>query len=146
VRIKDKLDYWIKFWEKLTGFDTEETEYKGYYARDVNAYFAVKTDGSVKVKGEFSEVGSQSGTQLDTNPAALIISDSIKLLLSKNIPVEKTIRECVDVRRFVIVRNSKAPGAHKNREFLGKVLRWYYARGELGAIHYVATKQQGGRY
>lgn len=140
-----KLDYWIKYWENLTKFDTEETEYSAYYARDVNAYFAVKLDGSVKVKGEFSEVGSQSGTQLDTNPAALIISDAIKLLVSKNIPIEKTIKECKDIRRFVIVRNCKAPGAHKNREYLGRVIRWYWAKGETGCIQTVQTNNKIAR-
>jgi ribonucleoside-diphosphate reductase beta chain len=31
-------------WEQRTGFDTEETLYKIYCARDVNSYFAVKED------------------------------------------------------------------------------------------------------
>jgi hypothetical protein len=137
-----KLDCWIKFWEKLTGFDTEETEYKGYYARDVNAYFAVKTDGKVKKKGPYSEVGSQSGTQLDTNPVVLICSDAVEKLLAYGTPIEQTIRECKDFTRFVAVRNAKAPGAHKNREFLGKVLRWYYAKGETGTINYVMTNNK----
>jgi hypothetical protein len=139
---QEKLDYWVKFWEKLTGFDTEETEYKGYYARDVNAYFAVKLDGKVKKKGPWAEVGSQSGTQLDMNPQTLICADAVEALLSKGIPIEETILDSKDFTRFVTVRNAKAPGAHKNREFLGKVLRWYYARGELGAIHYVATNNK----
>jgi hypothetical protein len=137
-----KLDYWVKFWENLTGFDTEETEYKGYFARDVNAYFAVKTDGKVKKKGPYSEVGSQSGTQLDTNPVVLICSDAVEALLSKGTPIEETILNSKDFTRFVAVRNAKAPGAHKNGEFLGKVLRWYYAKGELGSINYVLTNNK----
>jgi hypothetical protein len=129
-----------KYWENLTGFVTEETLYSQYCSRDVNAYFAVKMDGSVKVKGNpYNEVGSQSGTILDTNPVALICSDAIKLLLSKEIPIDKTIRECKDIKRFVIVRNAKSPGAHKNREYLGKVIRWYFAKGETGCIQTVAT-------
>jgi hypothetical protein len=139
---QDKLDHWIKFWENLTGFDTEETEYKSYYARDVNAYFAVKLDGKVKKKGPYSEVGSQSGTQLDTNPVVLICSDAVEALLSKGTPIEETILNSKDFTRFVAVRNAKAPGAHKNREFLGRVLRWYYAKGETGTINYVATNNK----
>jgi len=137
-----KLDYWIKFWENLTGFDTEETEYKGYYARDVNAYFAVKTDGKVKKKGPWAEVGSQSGTQLDTNPQTLICADAVEALLSKGISIEETILNSRDFTRFIVVRNAKAPGAHKNGEFLGRVLRWYYAKGETGSINYVATNNK----
>lgn len=137
-----KLDYWIKYWENLTGFDTEETEYSSYYARDVNAYFAVKLDGKTKKKGPWAEVGSQSGTQLDMNPQTLICADAVEALLAHGIPIEETIFGCKDFTRFVTVRNAKAPGAHKNRQFLGKVLRWYYAKGEIGTINYVATNNK----
>lgn len=132
----EKLHYWIKYFEQLTGFETENTEYAHYYARDVNAYFAVKTNGEVKVKGPYSEVGSQSGTQLDTNPITLICSDAIKLFLSKKVPFEETILNCKDITRFVTVRQVKG-GAHKDSEYLGKVVRWYYAKSEYGTINYV---------
>ena len=64
---EEKVNYWIKFWENLTKFDLEPNDYKMYCARDVNAYFAVKDDGKVKIKGPYSEVGSQTGTKLDNN-------------------------------------------------------------------------------
>lgn len=124
----------FKRWEQITGFQTEETRYSSYWARDVNSYFAVKYDGKVKVKGPYSEVGSQSGTQLDTNPTSQICSDAVKYLLLNNTPIEKTIRECQDFTRFITVRQSKAPGAHKDGYYLGKVVRWYYAKGEIGCI------------
>lgn len=133
-----EVNKWIKYWEQVTNFQLEDVDYLKYYARDVNAYFAVKTDGKVKIKGPYSEVGSQSGTKLDTNPTVLICSDAVEALLSKGTPVEETIKNCKDFTRFVNVRNAKSPGAHKNGEYLGKVLRWYYAKGELGAIHTVA--------
>lgn len=138
---KDKYDDFMKcveYWEKITGFTTEETRYKEYYARDVNAYFALGEDNSVKVKGPYSEVGSQTGTQLDNNPITLICSDAIKKLLIDNIPIEKTIYECKDITRFLTVRNVKG-GAHKDREYLGKVVRWYYAKGEYGTINYISS-------
>jgi hypothetical protein len=137
-----RLNQVIKVWEERTKFETEDTEYKEYYARDVNAYFAVKNEGDCKVKGPYSEVGSQSGTQLDNNPIMLICSDAIKLLLSKNIPIEETIKSCLDLTRFIIVRQAKAPGAHKNGEYLGKVVRWYYAKGELGTINTVLANSK----
>lgn len=136
---QEKLDYWVKYWEQLTGFNTEETEYKSYYGRDVNAYFAVKTDGKIKKKGPYSEVGSQSGTKLDTNPFVLICSDAVEFLLSNGRAIEETILNCKDFTRFIAVRQAKSPGAHKNREYLGKVVRWYYAKGETGSIQTVAA-------
>lgn len=137
-RDEEKVVYWIKFWENLTGFQLEDTHYEKYYARDVNAYFAVKPDGSVKVKGPYSEVGSQSGTQLDNNPIHLICSDAIKAFLSKGVAIEETIRNCKDITRFVVVRNVKG-GAHKDGEYLGKVVRWAYYKGVTGTINYVSS-------
>lgn len=137
----EELNQIVKYWEKLTNFETEETQYKAYYARDVNAYFAVKLDDSVKVKGPYSEVGSQSGTILDNNPITLICSDAVKLLLSKNIPIDETINNCKDIRRFVTIRNVKG-GAHKDGYYLGKVVRWYYAKNIIGTINYVLTNNK----
>lgn len=138
----EKLEYWIKYWSELTKFNTEETQYQAYYGRDVNAYFALKLDGSVKVKGPYSEVGSQSGTQLDNNPITLICSDAIKALLSKNTPIEQTIRECKNITRFITLRNVKSPGAHKDGHYLGKVVRWYYAKNIVGTINTVGTNNK----
>lgn len=129
----------IDYWEKRTGFLTEETQYKAYYGRDVNAYFALKLDGSVKVKGPYSEVGSQTGTKLDNNPICLICSDAVKALLANNTPIEKTINECRDLTRFLTVRNVASPGAHKNGNYLGKVCRWYMSTKSVGTINYIAS-------
>ena len=128
-------------WEQTTGFETEETRYNAYYARDVNAYFAVKEDGSVKVKGPYSEVGSATGTQLDKNPITLICSDAIKVLLSKDIPIEETILNCKDITRFIVVRNVKG-GAHKDGYYLGKVVRWYYSNSVVGTINYISNNNK----
>lgn len=136
----------VKYWEHLTGFNTEETRYSSYYARDVNSYFAVKVDAKsikdIKVKGPYSEVGSQSGTQLDTNPTSQICSDAVKHLLLTGQPIKQTIIECKDFTRFITVRQCKAPGAHKNGEYLGKVIRWYFAKGELGEISTVQANSK----
>ena len=134
-----KLAHWVKYWEEMTGFVLEDAEYKAYYARDVNAYFAVKADGSsVKVKGPYSEVGSQSGTQLDNNPIMLICSDAIKLFLASGTPIEQTIMNCRDITRFVVVRNVKG-GAHKDGQYLGKVVRWAYYKKCYGTINYITS-------
>lgn len=135
------LNELVAFWEKETGFVTEETEYKYYHARDVNAYFATKLNGEVKIKGPYSEVGSQSGTMLDNNPVNLICSDAIKLLLSDNVPIEKTILECQDLTRFVTVGNVRG-GCHKDGNYLGKVFRYYYAKGVTGTLNYVMTNNK----
>ncbi|MDE5458239.1 hypothetical protein GWE18_36625 [Bradyrhizobium sp. CSA112] len=52
---EDALAAVIAKWERLTGFETEETEYSALYSRDVNNYIAVKPDGSVRKKGAYAE-------------------------------------------------------------------------------------------
>ncbi len=57
---RDKVyisEHLIKEWEKTTGLEMETVEYRGIYSRDVNSYFAVKSDGEVKRKGEYSKAG-----------------------------------------------------------------------------------------
>jgi len=143
---KDKEAKYLEcamYWEAVTGFQTEETRYSKYYARDVNSYFAVKEGAKsikdIKVKGPYSEVGSQSGTQLDTNPTAQICSDAVKQMLLDGTPIEQTIYKCKDFTRFVVVRQAKAPGAHKDGEYLGKVVRWYFSNEIVGTINPVAA-------
>lgn len=135
VEVKKQI---IAYWESITGFTTEETKYQSYYARDVNSYFAIKEDGKAKKKGPYSEVGSQSGTQLDTNPTTLICADAVEKFLIKGTPIEETILNCKDFTRFITVRQAKSPGAHWKGEYLGRVLRWYYAVGETDCIRTIA--------
>lgn len=135
-----------QYWQSITGFNLEETRYSAYYARDVNSYFAVKADAKtikdIKVKGPYSEVGSQSGTQLDTNPTTQICTDAVKQLLLDGTPVEQTILNCKDFTRFITVRQAKAPGAHKDNEYLGKVVRWAYIKNAVGTINTVAANNK----
>ena len=69
----------------------------------------------------------------------LICSDAIKVLLSKDIPIEETILNCKDITRFICVRNVQG-GAHKDGYYLGKVVRWYYSNNVVGTINYINNK------
>ncbi len=125
-------------WERQTGFETEETRYRALYSRDVNNYIAVKEDGSCKAKGAYSERGSALNSPLSKNPEALICTDAVQAFLSEGKSIEETIRDCRDVRRFVVVRNVRG-GGHKDGWYLGKVVRWYYANDVTGIIQYVGS-------
>jgi len=130
-----ELNFIIEAWEKFTGFVTEETRYKALYCRDVNNYIAVKEDDTCKVKGVYCERGSAQNSILSKNPEMLICSDAVQLFLTRQTPIQKTIRECTDIRRFVAVRAVKG-GAEKDGEYLGKSIRWYYAKKIVGTINY----------
>jgi hypothetical protein len=125
----------VIYWEKLTGFETEETQYKAIYQRDVNNFIAVKLDDTVKVKGCYAEKGSSGDSVLSKNPENLIVSDSITAYLTKQIPIADSITNCTDIRRFVTVRNVKGGGV-KSGVYLGKSVRWYYSTAIQGEINY----------
>lgn len=194
---KNTLDTVVKMWEARTGFETEETLYKALYSRDVNNYLALKADGGVKGKGAFGPVS------ISKNPTNAICNDAVAAFLEHGTPIEKTIRACTDIRKFVTVRTVKGgaikvtrtnfddgltPGMMKayllavgwtqvvqgalkvarfarpidveqftveaayrehcgadEYDYIGKVVRWYYAEGETGALHYKTTNTSGNR-
>lgn len=140
----------IEAWEARTNFKTEETRYAGLYSRDVNNYLATKLKQdkktgewlpeveACKTKGVYSELGSALNSRLSKNPETLICSDAVQALLMKGTPIVQTIRQCKDLRRFVAVKNVKG-GGEKGGYYLGKVVRWYYARNEPGFIAYTGS-------
>lgn len=96
----------ISAWQKRTGLQMEASKYKAIYSRDVNSYIAIKDDSSPKRKGKYA----QSGLVEKKNPDAEICTDAIALWLDKGVPVEKTIRECTDIRKFVTVKKVSGGG------------------------------------
>jgi hypothetical protein len=93
-------DSLIHQWESETGLEMETSEYAAIYSRDINNYFAVKTSGSVKRKGEYSKAGLIE----KKNPDVEICSDAVSDLLSKGTPVLCTLAACRDIRKFVTVQ------------------------------------------
>jgi hypothetical protein len=138
------LDMVITMWEGKTGFVTEETRYSGLYSRDVNNYIAVKelkkddNQPEIKTKGVYCERGSAQNSVLSKNPEGYICSEAVQQFLANGVPVHETIRDCRDIRKFVSVRTVKG-GAEKDGVYLGKAVRWYYAKDETGTINYAMS-------
>lgn len=131
----------VKHWEQITRFKTEENEYVGLYSKDVNNYIAVKKDGKTKTKGLYFNPWNDKknpAERLKKNPSAQIAVEAAEAFITKQVPIEHTIRSCLDVTKFISVRSVKG-GAVKNGEFLGKSVRWYYAQGETGEMVYAKT-------
>ena len=97
VKISESI---IDYWQKLTGLEMETTEYRALYSRDVNNYFAIKIDGEVKRKGEYSTAGLIE----KKNPDVEICGDAVADFLSKGIPILGSIAGCRDIRKFVKVQ------------------------------------------
>lgn len=107
-------------WMLSTSYELERTDYRILASRDVNNYIAVKPDGSVKGKGVFA------APSLAKNPDCQIIYDAAAQRIANGIPIERTIRDCRNVEKFVTVRRVTG-GAVWNGEMIGKAIRYYYS-------------------
>lgn len=137
----NEMDLLIKQWERDTGFETEEAQYAAVYSRDVNNYIAVKADGTTKNKGAYNNPWADkkpSLFRLHKNPTNTICVEAVEKFLVQGVPVGDTIRMSTDIRKFVTVRHVNG-GAVKDKEYLGKAVRWYYATGVEGEIVYAKS-------
>lgn len=124
----------VKQWEIETNFETESVKYRLLASRDVNNYIAVKEDGDIKTKGVFV-IPEKGKKNLQKNPQNQICAEAVVLFLSKGISIEKTIRECTDITKFMTVRNVKGGAVkvydafplpnHSTKEDLVKMANFY---------------------
>lgn len=132
--LKDSI---IKDWETRTSFETEMTEYSAIYSHAVNSYIAIKPNGKAKRKGEFSEpVPIGSGWPSPVND---ICSDAVVEYLARGVPVEKTIRACTDVRKFVTVWGVKGGGVKYYGTEIAKATTIKGKREQLAAAGWEET-------
>jgi hypothetical protein len=135
---EDQLNLIINYWENLTGFNTEETVYRALYQKDVNNYIAIKADGKLKLKGLYAKTG------LAKNPTNSICVEAVVNYLSSGTAIEQTIYKCSDIKKFITVRGVEGGGIY-DCEYLGKVTRWYYAKGETRYIEYASNGNKVAR-
>lgn len=128
----------IKKWEADTGLTMEATYYRSIHQRDVNSYVAIKHDGSHKGKGAFAK----SGVLNNVHPEKDICKESIIEYLKTGKPIAQSIRECRDVRKFLIIRNVKGGGTFRGK-YLGKTVRWYYSASSTDCIRAHLQRQEG---
>ena len=128
-------------WECVTGLMTEETEYLSVHSRDVNNYLAFYKDRDdnigVKRKGTFAPSGRgiPGGFGLKKTPDMEICVDAVINYLRSGVPIEETVIECGDIRKFVIVRKVTG-GAVKDDVFIGKNVRYYLCNDKPGPLRY----------
>lgn len=145
----NQLNEIVAGWEQLTNFETEETQYKAVFSRDVNNYIALKKHydktekrwcdefpAGTKIDKKYKGKGVFGETTLKKQPTNEICAKSIARFLIDGEPVSKTVNECRDIRDFLTVKNVKG-GAEKDGLFLGKAIRWYYGEGVTGTINYI---------
>lgn len=125
----------IAWWEETTGLGLESSPYKAVYSRDVNNYIALyetpQKGSPAKRIGAYRRI--IGAYPLKWNPTCDVCADAVVDYLATGKSIEKSVRECTDVRAFLEVRRVSG-GACKDGEFLGKIIRWYYAKGETTEI------------
>ena len=110
----------IKYWESITGFETERTDYTLLASRDVNSYCAIKPDGEVKLKGALAP--SEPGASGWPNPTGQICVTAAIEYLKNGTSVEKTIKECKDIREFIYARAVRGGGILNKRPMFPKIV------------------------
>lgn len=128
-------------WERATGFDLEFTPYEALYSQSVNSYFAVKPCGEVKEKGPIANPWAPGGSirdRLMKNPQMTVCSQAVREKITNGTPIEQTIRDCRDPRAFVTVVTVNG-GAKWGDDYLGKVVRYYWADGGQPILRAKAT-------
>ena len=130
---QDVLEALVFDWELSTGMVMEHGTYNALYARDVNNYVAIYDD-EVKAKGVYAK------PTLSKNSEYPIVFDAIKEYLFSGKRMEDTILECKDITQFLTARTVRGGGVWKE-QFLGKVVRWYYAY-DGDSIHYATNNNK----
>lgn len=116
----------VAVWELETEFVVERTDYRALFMRDVNNYVAIKTNGEYKAKGQYGK-----GLPLHKNPTNEISGEAVVGYLQFEIPIEETVRQCDDIRKFITLRTVKGGATFRDKD-AGKIVRWYYSNDVEG--------------
>jgi len=87
-------------WTKKLNYGVEYTEYKEYYATNVNNYLAIKTNGEVKAKGAFVKDKTGLHDFLMKGYDMPIVAIAVYEYLVNKIPVQETIKKHTDIYDF----------------------------------------------
>lgn len=95
--IYSKVNSICREWEQLTKLTLEEDRFKAMYQYAINDYFAITEDNKVKEKGMFITT-----VKLGKGLTPKIIPKAIISFFKDGIPVEDTIKNCTDIRDFLM--------------------------------------------
>ena len=99
-----------EWWETLTGYELERTDYRRIIFSTVNDYLAVKTNGAVKKKGDFL-----TDFELHKNKSGRIIPIALEQYFINDTPVADTIINHSNIYDFAMRQR-----ANKDFHFEGK--------------------------
>jgi hypothetical protein len=115
-------------WENITKLTLETEEYEAFYQFAINDYLAIgkgysetKDKKLIKQKGLFiTKVSLGKGMQ------PMIIPEALNRYFADNIPVEKTIKECKDLNKFITYQKAdKKFSVEYNNKLITRINRYY---------------------
>ena len=86
-----------QWWEAVTKYELENTDYQKIIFSTVNDYIAIKTDGEIKKKGDFL-----TDFELHKNKSARIVPIALERYYVNDIPVADTIRNHTNIYDFCL--------------------------------------------
>lgn len=116
----DQIDDIAHEWEKRTRLTLEFDQYHKVYQKDVNNYVLVDYDGKMKSKGKYVKKLNDLDYDLP------IVNRAMVDYMVSDVPVEKTIDECDDLREFqkiVKVSSKYWKGSHNGQYLNDKTFR-----------------------
>lgn len=120
---------------EVSRFNFEYTPYRTLALKDVNNYFAVKCDRTLKTKGIYAPLA------LNKNPTAGVCAAAVGQWLAHGAPLLETIKNA-RFEDFLSARNVTGGGA-QHGEYLGKVVRWYMSNETgLQPLRYVKNNNK----
>lgn len=115
--LQETVEHVVSKFSERSRFNFEYTPYRLLAMKDVNNYYAVKTDRSLKSKGIYAPLS------LSKNLTAQVCSDAVGQWLANGTPFAETIKNAPFVD-FLSARNVTG-GGQQSGAYLGKVVRWY---------------------
>lgn len=104
-------------WSKRTRMELEYERVAKIFQKDVNNYLTVSPEGKIKSKGAFAKDwrkdvtidGKKTKVEDYTDYDLVILREALHNYLAFGIPVEKTIYDCTDLRKFqkIVMVSSK---------------------------------------
>jgi len=134
IRIKKDQEEVMKainsWWCDITKYELERTDYSKIIFSTVNDYIAIKTDGEVKLKGDFL-----TDFELHKNKSARIVPIALKRYYVDGIPIADTIHSHDNVFDFCIRQKASKDfhyeGVNKKsgeKTVYNKLIRYYVSK------------------
>lgn len=122
-------------WEFKTKLTLEYAQYEAMYIRDVNNYFAVKEDGSIKEKGAFETV-----KEWHKDNSYMVVPKAVQAHFTQGIPIGEFLRNHREIYDFC-GRYKATPGWSVNFYYLDKDRQKCMDFGKI--YRFLVTKKGG---